>query len=87
MTATSFPLVSVGVPVFNGEKYLAEAIESILAQTVTDLELIICDNASTDATEEISRRFAESDERVQYFRNPKNRGGLHRSTLPHRIRR
>ncbi len=74
MSAASFPLVSVGVPVFNGENYLAEAIESILAQTVTDLELIICDNASTDATEEIVRRFAESDERIRYFRNPKNLG-------------
>ena len=74
MTVTGIPLVSVGVPVFNGENYLAEAIESVLAQTVTDFELIICDNASTDATEEIGRRFAESDERIRYFRNPKNFG-------------
>ena len=74
MSATGHPLISIGVPVFNGENYLAEAIESILAQTVSDLELIICDNASTDATEEIGRRFAESDPRVRYFRNPQNLG-------------
>ena len=74
MTITGIPLVSVGVPVFNGDNYLAEAIESVLAQTVTDFELIICDNASIDATEEIGRRFAESDERIRYFRNPKNLG-------------
>lgn len=68
------PRVSVGLPVFNGENYLAEAIDSILAQTFTDFELIISDNASTDRTEEISRVYVERDNRVRYFRHATNRG-------------
>jgi glycosyltransferase involved in cell wall biosynthesis len=68
------PRVSIGLPVYNGEKYLSIAIESILGQTFTDFELIICDNASTDRTEEISRYFAEKDARVKYFRNQSNLG-------------
>jgi glycosyltransferase involved in cell wall biosynthesis len=68
------PLVSVGLPVRNGEQYLTEAIESILSQTYRSLELIICDNASTDGTEEICRRFEAADDRVRYFRNESNLG-------------
>ncbi len=49
------PRVSVGMPVYNGERYLAEAVDSLLAQTYEDFELIICDNASTDRTGEIAR--------------------------------
>lgn len=70
----SAPTVSIGLPVYDGERYLAEAIDSILGQTYTDLELIICDNASTDGTEAICRRYAEQDERVRYHRQPENRG-------------
>jgi len=66
--------VSIGVPVYNGEKYLREAINSILAQTFTDYELIICDNCSTDSTEQICREFATRDERVRYYRRDANRG-------------
>jgi glycosyltransferase involved in cell wall biosynthesis len=66
--------VSIGVPVYNGENYLAEAIDSVLAQTYTDFELIICDNASTDRTEEICRRYADADSRIRYYRNPRNLG-------------
>src|SRR5688572_23393337 len=68
------PLVSVGLPVFNGENYVAEAIQSVLDQTVGDLELIIQDNASTDRTEEICRGFQARDSRIRYFRNPRNLG-------------
>jgi len=68
------PAVSVGLPVYNGERYLAPAIESILAQTYGDLELLLCDNASTDATEEICRRYADADPRVRYVRHPENLG-------------
>ena len=64
----------MGLPVFNGERYLEPAIRSILGQTVDDLELVISDNASTDGTREICRGFA-SDPRVRYFRNDKNIGG------------
>lgn len=68
------PLISVGLPVYNGEEFIAVAIESILAQTVTDLELIICDNASTDATEQICREYVTKDDRVRYLRQDKNLG-------------
>lgn len=68
------PRVSIGLPVFNGENYLAEAISSILAQSFHDFELIISDNASTDRTEEICRGFAAQDPRVRYERQPENLG-------------
>lgn len=68
------PLVSVGIPVFNGENFLEEAIQSILAQTLKDFELILFDNASTDRTEEIGRKYAALDSRVSYHRNPENLG-------------
>ena len=72
MTAT--PRLSVGLPVYNGENYLAESLESLLGQSFTDFELIISDNASTDGTEEIGRRYAASDPRVRYIRQPRNIG-------------
>jgi glycosyltransferase involved in cell wall biosynthesis len=72
--AIGTPRISVGLPVFNGEKYLKEAIESILAQTYVDFELIISDNASTDFTKNICQEYAEIDDRVRYYRNKKNIG-------------
>lgn len=68
------PRVSIGMPVYNGENYLAEAIDSILIQNFADFELIISDNASTDATEQIARKYVRYDERVRYHRNKKNIG-------------
>ena len=68
------PKVSIGLPVYNGEDFIEEAIDSILAQTFADFELIICDNASTDHTSEICRRYAERDARVYYHCNEKNLG-------------
>ena len=68
------PLVSVGLPVFNGENYLEEAVDSILGQSFRDLELVISDNASTDRTPEIGRAYARSDPRVRYLRNRENLG-------------
>ena len=68
------PRVCIGLPVYNGERFLAGAIASILAQTYTDFELIICDNASTDRTGEICRGFARKDARVRYHRQPRNLG-------------
>jgi glycosyltransferase involved in cell wall biosynthesis len=68
------PLVSIGLPVFNGENYLAEAIRSVLAQGFADFELIICDNASTDRTADIASGFAAADPRIRYVRNPTNLG-------------
>jgi glycosyltransferase involved in cell wall biosynthesis len=68
------PRVSIGVPVYNGARFLSEALESLVAQTYRDLEIIICDNASTDGTEEICRAVAARDQRVRYIRNEKNVG-------------
>lgn len=75
------PTVSVGLPVYNGERYLAEAIESILSQTFTDLELVIADNASTDATQGICERFAAIDPRIRYVRNERNLGAAYNYNL------
>jgi glycosyltransferase involved in cell wall biosynthesis len=69
------PRVSVGLAVFNGEPYLEEAIRSILSQTFEDFELILSDNASTDGTAAICRRFAAEDPRIRYYRNATNIGG------------
>jgi glycosyltransferase involved in cell wall biosynthesis len=68
------PRVSIGLPVFNGETFLAEAIDSLLAQTYEDFELIVVDNASTDRTADICRAHAASDGRVRYIRNEINIG-------------
>jgi glycosyltransferase involved in cell wall biosynthesis len=68
------PRVSTGFPVYNGEPYLTGAIESHLSQTFEDFELVIVDNASTDGTEEICRRFARADSRIRYHRNAENVG-------------
>jgi glycosyltransferase involved in cell wall biosynthesis len=70
----SAPLVSVGIPVYNGERYISESIESMLQQEFTDFELVISDNASTDRTEEICRSYAHRDSRIKYFRSPSNIG-------------
>lgn len=67
-------LVTIGVPVCNGEKYLEAALLSIRDQTFTDFEVIICDNASTDGTEQICRSFAGRDQRFRYIRNKENIG-------------
>ena len=68
------PRVSIGLPVYNGERFLTTAIESILAQSYTDFELIISDNASTDGTETICRDVAGRDPRVRFSREEQNRG-------------
>ena len=60
--------VSVGVPVYNGASGLAEALDSLVNQTFRDIEIIISDNASTDATPDICRRYADNDSRITYYR-------------------
>lgn len=70
----SRPRVSIGLPVYNGEQYLKEAIDSILSQTFADFELVISDNASTDATQSICQEYAAKDRRVCYYRNELNLG-------------
>lgn len=68
------PRVSIGLPVYNGEAYLRPAIDSILRQDYADFELIISDNASTDATPAICREYAARDARIRYYRNEQNIG-------------
>ena len=68
------PILSIGMPVYNGARYIEAALDSLLAQTWDDFELIISDNASTDDTETICRRYAELDARVSYHREAENRG-------------
>jgi glycosyltransferase involved in cell wall biosynthesis len=70
-------LVSIGLPVYNGEQYLREAIDSILSQTFRGFELIVCDNASTDKTEVICRSYVNHDERIVYYRNSENMGAAY----------
>lgn len=74
MSGRSAPLIGIGLPIFNGESFAAVSIESLLAQTVEDIELVISDNHSTDATEQICRDFAARDPRVRYVRHAENRG-------------
>mgnify|MGYP002712984547 CR=1 FL=1 len=69
------PYVSVGMPVLNGENYLSVALDSLLGQTFEDFELIICDNGSTDRTQEICRAYEARDARIRYYRNDQNIGG------------
>lgn len=68
------PQVSIGMPVFNGELFIRDALDSLLSQTFTDFELIISDNASTDNTGAICREYAKNDLRIKYVRQTENRG-------------
>ena len=72
--ASTAPRLSIGLPVYNGEDYLAESLEALLGQTYEDFELIISDNASTDGTTDICRRYARLDSRICYFRQSRNLG-------------
>ena len=66
--------VSIGLPVYNGERFLKVKLDSILQQTHTNFELIISDNASTDKTENICIEYKNKDNRIKYFRQEKNFG-------------
>lgn len=72
--SASQPTVSIGVPVYNGERYLAAALEALLVQTYGDFELIVGDNGSGDATAEICADVAARDARVRVLRSDENRG-------------
>jgi glycosyltransferase involved in cell wall biosynthesis len=69
------PRVTIGLPVYNGAKYIRTSLNSLLGQTFEDFELIICDNDSNDETEKICREYAQRDGRIRYVRNPVNLGG------------
>jgi len=68
------PRLTIGLPVYNGENYLAESLDSLLAQSFEDFELIISDNASTDGTADICGDYARQDSRIRYVRLPQNIG-------------
>ncbi len=68
------PLVSVCIPTFNYGRFLPEAIKSVLAQSFTDFELVVVDNASTDETAELMEAFVRSDPRIRFYRNSENVG-------------
>jgi len=68
------PRVSIGLPVYNGDNYIREAIDSVLAQTFTNWELVVCDNCSNDSTEAIMRSYVAQDPRIRYIRNETNLG-------------
>lgn len=71
---TKKPLVSIVLPVYNAEKYLAEAIDSVLKQTYRKWELIIVDDGSTDSSAQIAQKFAKRSKRIHFFQNKTNRG-------------
>ncbi len=71
---TALPKVSIGLPVYNGERHIGELITSVASQSFADFELIVSDNASTDSTGEICRDWASRDGRIRYFRNALNIG-------------
>jgi glycosyltransferase involved in cell wall biosynthesis len=81
MSENKSPKLSIGLPVYNGEDFLEEAIESILSQTYNDFELIISDNASADRTEEICLDYAAKDDRVRYIRQRQNLGAARNFNL------
>jgi glycosyltransferase involved in cell wall biosynthesis len=68
------PKLSVGVPVFNGENFLDQLLGNLRKQTYSEFEIVICDNASTDRTQEICLDHANSDTRIRYYRNATNLG-------------
>jgi glycosyltransferase involved in cell wall biosynthesis len=68
------PRLTVGLPVYNGERYLAESLDALLGQAYEDFELIISDNASTDGTADICHGYERQDSRVRYIRQPRNIG-------------
>lgn len=75
--------VTIALPVYNGERFLAASIEAVLGQTYGDFELVISNNASTDGTDEICRAYTAADPRIRYVVQPRNLGaaGNHNATL------
>jgi glycosyltransferase involved in cell wall biosynthesis len=70
------PRLSIGIPVFNGQEFLPELLDSLLAQSFRDFEILICDNASTDRTPRICREYEAQDSRIHYVRNRRNLGAV-----------
>ena len=73
-SSAAIPTVTIGMPVFNGARYLEAAVSSALDQDYPDLEVVIADNGSSDQTVEIARSFAERDPRVRVYQHSENLG-------------
>jgi len=71
---TTHPRLSIGLPVYNGEEYLAQSLDAVLGQTYTDFELILSSNASTDGTDDICREYERQDSRITFYRQDRNIG-------------
>jgi glycosyltransferase involved in cell wall biosynthesis len=87
MSFEKVPRVSLGMPAYNSEQHIEEALDSLLAQTFGDFEIVISDNASTDRTEEICRAYAERDERIRYVRQSINQGMISNFNSVYRLSR
>ena len=72
-----FPLVSIGMSVYNGEKYIRQTLNSLLNQTYKNFELIISDNASTDETKKICEEYAKREKKIKYIRQKENMGATY----------
>jgi len=70
------PTVSIGLPVYNGAKFLSQTLDSLLGQSFSDIELIISDNASADGTQQICTEYARRDSRIRYVRQDVNIGAM-----------
>lgn len=70
------PKLSIGIPVFNGQQFLPELLDSLLSQTFRDFEILICDNASSDRTPQICYEYERRDSRIHYIRNERNLGAV-----------
>ena len=76
------PLVTIGLIVYNEGRFIGDTIDSLLAQDYENLEIICCDNCSTDNSDDICRTAADADERVRYVRHDKNIGAPANSVGP-----
>ena len=65
-------LISIVLPIYNGEKYMRKSIDSVLAQTYANWELLIIDDGSTDNTAIIAQEYAANGSRIRYYKNPEN---------------
>lgn len=83
--ADSAALVSIGMPVYNEERFIRQALDSLLSQSFEDFELIISDNASTDHTGDICLEYAAKDQRIRYYRSETNLGSIVNSNRTFRL--
>ncbi|MGD8279436.1 MAG: glycosyltransferase family 2 protein, partial [Gemmatimonadota bacterium] len=87
MTESNAPLLSVGLPVWNGLPYLEETLRSILNSEFQDYEIIVCDNASTDGTPELLAEYAAREPRIRFVRNETNIGAARNYNLTFELAR